>query len=370
MLNQSSLPARDYSSLKLLSLFTFLLLACASVAAQDKVSIQGAPTNQPTTPGPAPGPEPISPMVRSRPDLPLTPISPARPASVEELKAKVHRLQAANAELQAINARTEADLGNIGRHAIEIHELALYLRTGLGLRTESILVEARPSAVDDPLQHEILAIDRSTTDLISNPASQQPHTVDAQLLTAAVSDLNELISSSSRLEQFVADRMSPKSRKALAKLHAEVNGASPLLQLDLECDLWSTDSFAARPGAVAKSGTMTIEKVKLDVRHHTLAHEEVIPLGNCAAHGREQRKDETYSATIKDFNSYQAKGRVVFYQATYRILLSKNGKTTRAAEPLYLYYIDWSGQGRFELDTSGRPLQTLPDWFKEVTAQH
>ena len=370
MFNQSSLPTRKHFSLKLLSFFTLALIVCSAVAAQDKVSIgpNGTQPNNPAPPTP-PGTAAVSPLVAARPGLPVTRIDPTRPAPVEQLRAQVSRLRAANTELQVIDSRTDADIENIGRHALEIHELALYLKTGLGLKTESNSAETKANAAEDLLQREMSAIDRSITDFISNPASQQPHTVDAQLLSETVTILNELISSSSRLEQLAADRMSPKSRKKLAKLHAAANRESFFMQLDLECDLWTTDSFAARPGAVDKNGKLMIDKVRLDVRHHKLAQEEVIPLGDCAAHGREQRKDELYSAAIKDFSSYEVKGRVVFYQATYRILLSKNGKTRRAAEALYLYYIDWSGQGRFELDTSRTPLQSLPDWFKEVAAQ-
>src|SRR5205807_7199805 len=157
-----------------------VLLSCASLAAQDKVNIYQPPQSDPhdvrilSWP-----PSSVPPTVRNRSEMPVTRINPTRPVSLEELKASVHRLQVVNAELQSIKSRTDADIENIARHALEIHELAVYLKAGLGLgranQPNSPEAEAKPLAA--PLNREISAIDHSINEFVNNPVSEQPRTV-------------------------------------------------------------------------------------------------------------------------------------------------------------------------------------------------
>ncbi len=307
-------------------------------------------------------------------DLPVTQIVRVR-ASAADLKRKCVQLQKANAELQSTRGQTPNDLRNILARAEEIFELAFGLHDEMGLPPiEAIKMPQGTSAPNaNTLPTYMTLLDASINSFIADPIVSDPHSLDASLISEVDAKLRSLIANSSSVAEAAKTAAGIKSSKRL-KLVARPNdeqrvGSAALLQLDLDCDVWRTEMFTTAAAKVKLWRKLTINGVKLQVNYHKLMQEQVTPLNECAP----RRvvgflSPETYAVGVKEFLSYEVNGKVLAYQPTYSVLRTKKGKTSRIDQPLYLYFIDESGRGAFELYTGNKPLSDLPDWTKEASA--
>lgn len=202
--------------------------------------------------------------------------------------------------------------------------------------------------------------------------------MDARLLSDAGADLEKIVSRSADLEELAA-RMAtsgggPKGGKPARASRTVRSRLEPKtsIQLTLECDAWSVSELLDKPSEVKEHGTVNLD-VKVQKKDHRLAEELISPIEDCVdgeADEEATANNMQYVAIVKDFTSYEVKGKVFAYQVGYEIGLTKRGQVAkRISRPMWFYYVDESGDGTFEL--LRRPLQTglVPDWVKELAGK-
>ena len=338
-----------------------ILFMCAILTAQDKTNIYLPPQTGPSSGSNLGGHSPTSSAIKPAVKLPVTPIGPPRIRDVAQLKREVALLEKDSAELGAIKGRSDKDLLKIGTLAMEIHRTAFYLRRALGIHQSD--TTAGPGG--ELLDREIDKLNESIKEFARSPASRQSNVIDPQILEQALADLDRITSSTTRLLELVTGNLTAKGRKEFTKFREQVRAQRLTLDLDLDCDLWNTDAFLGHAESVSKNGRFQIEDVRLDVRRHRLAKEQVVALGTCAGRDIGLADDETYTAVVREYNSLEVRGKVFAYHVTYRIVVANKRRTVTAEEPLYVLYADYSGSGTFTLDTD-TPLEIIPDWARTL----
>ena len=78
-----------------------------------------------------------------------------------------------------------------------------------------------------------------------------------------------------------------------------------------------------------------------------------------------------YVAIVKDFVSYEVKGKVFAYRVSYQIGFTRNGQLAkRYDQTVSFFYVDEAGDGGFELLTGPLAYGLVPDWAKELAQKH
>lgn len=310
----------------------------------------------------------------ARPGVEAPPASATEPrVSLAELKKDIDQLQALNAKLrQAIDSGSASDFGKLGRYVEEIQELAWRLKTtgywSAGDRSGS---DGRPAppAPDQQLSGLAFSLSEAITAFLSNPVVQQSRIVDAELLAQAGEDLETII----RQAAVVRKRADELDHKDVG---TKTRHKRPrYLQFTLDCQAWAADLFADQAARVETLLSLDIEGVTVRVKRHKLLTEQPpVFIGQCMIPAIDENAagdDGRYAAIVKEFNSYEVKGRAFAYQAHYQIVQTKNGRIIkRMDQPLVLYFTDEGGGGLFELYEGRRPLRSLPDWVKDLVGRH
>jgi hypothetical protein len=348
-----------------------LLFLTMPLAAQDRMSLPPLPPIEPIDRG-------LSklggkPNLLNGAEIPVTPISQPL-VSLDELKKDIEQLQITNDQLQQeIASASSINNKRIEQYAAKIYELANGLQRGFGspgIGEDDTQQEDTQLAYHERLSGLASALNESMRAFVNNPVIRQPHTVDAELLAKAGLDLERIVRLSASLAKSAENRDDRSSTAARKRASGAGHKPGPFLQLTLDCAIWTADLFADRATKSENLWTMNVEGVKVQVSLHRLYPEQLVFLDECVvpeAGRKATADDERYAAVIKEFNSYEVRGRTFAYQVTYQIVRTRGGKiTAHLAQSLSLYYTDEAGHGAFDLYEGKMPLRFLPDWVKDV----
>ena len=308
-------------------------------------------------------------------DLLATPIIHLR-ASAADLHRKIEHLQKTNADLQSVSGRTTNDLQTILSRSEEIIDLvtALHDEMGLPAAEEKKTADNSVSYTAQNLTDFMTLLNDSVKSFVDDPIAQNARTLDVKAISQTNEKLQRMIAVSSGLAALarVASGVKPSTHRKPGATKDEASAARmAYLQLNLDCDLWKPEMFTTAAAKVKSWRKLTINGVKLQVNYHRLSRDQITPLNECAWRPPVVGfvSPETYSVAINEFLSYEVNGKVLAYQPTYTVWRTRNGKSDRLDQRLYLYFIDEGGRGAFDLYTGNKPLTEIPDWAREASAK-
>lgn len=353
-----------------------LLLSATPILAQgDRPGRRGTEPTPSSKPSGIPSdswPVPLRPSPRAMPPSSVVEIN----ASKRELRENLELMATINDELLRI--ASASDYQRIITDASDITKLAnRLLRSFAAPRTEKPRTSDNPAPVAsrERLNESVGALDVAIKALLSNPVLNEDRTIDAGGLDAVGSDLETVISSSlivrrcaEKLGASAVGKASSGSKPVRSRLKPRF-----VVLLNLECSAWSINDLVNKPAEVTGHGSIDILKVKAQTRRHKLAQQLVVPIDDCVDSPADEATttgEVQYAAIIKDFISYEVKGKVFAYQVTYQVWLMKNGQiTTRLPQPIWFYYVDEDGSGVFDLFRGTMPLGFVPDWAKDLARE-
>ncbi len=361
-----------------------LLLLAIPVLGQRPGEITGRPTPQPRpTEDPfkqsGNSPWPAKPGLMA-PGLPPSSVIEIQP-SLAALKENVELMATIDGELLGVIAAPSPDYATIVTDASDIRRLAVRLLRNLALPRS--VKQAAPENVASPISAEhldasVFALNAAIKSFLDNPVLTQPRTVDAKLLSDAGADLETIVDRSAsvqkRAEVLVAfaDKGKGKSSRASALVRSRLKPRNSI-QLTLECDAWSSISeLLARPAEVKGQGSVNVG-INAQAKSHRLTQQLVLPIEDCVdgdADESARASDMRYVAIVKNFTSYEVKGKIFAYQVGCEIGLTKNGQIIkRLAQPVWFYYVDEGGDGTFDLFRGAMRYGFVPDWAKELAGK-
>lgn len=312
-------------------------------------------------------------LIPKRPEWGFPPAIPTNPSrtTLDDLKKDLDELRALAARLQeTINGPT-LDYPAVATQAAAIHRLAKCMQSTAGLR----------GADDDELRDQsketigqlASAIGESIKHLLNNPVFQRSNTIDAELITETGLELRKVVRFSAELRtraETSEPRVSTPKTSTAATPGKVSRKRTPYLQLTLDCDVWTADRFLHQAAKVKTDRPVKIEGKEIKVKHHELLVRQLIDLEDCMPCSSDEKATaagERYAVLLKDFRSYELKGRTFAYHVLYEIVRTKDGKiTSHLVQPVSLHYVDAEGQGEFELVEEGRSLARLPEWVKDL----
>lgn len=198
-------------------------------------------------------------------------------------------------------------------------------------------------------------------------------------LSAKSIDLNVLAGAHVQLERIraLSQELKKRAEQAAGLSNRTIDhpsGAKPHyrkllgLHLSADCDTWDAKRFSSQPAELKNGGSIKIEGVEVKVKHHKLVTSQTLPLEECMPCTYDDKAiadGEHYVVRLRDFDSYQVNERTFAYQAVYEVARSRNDRITfRADQPLVIYYVDYVGQGEFELAETGKQL--VPEWVRAM----
>lgn len=312
-------------------------------------------------------------LIPRRPEWGFPPAIPTKPsrATLDDLKKDLDELQALGATLQETIKGPTPDYPAIGTHAAAIHRLAKCVQSTVGLRG-SYNDELRDQRNDD-LGQLASGIGKSIKNLLTNPVFRRSNTIDAELITKAGLELRKILWFSAELRtraETSEPRVSTPKTSTAATPGKVPRKRTPSLQLTLDCDVWTVGRFLRQMAKVKTDRPVKIEGIEIKVKLHKLLERQLMDLEDCMPCSSAEKAiaaGELYAVLLKDFRSYELKGRTFAYHVLYEIVRTKNGKiTSHLVQPVSLHYVDAGGQGEFELVEEGRSLARLPDWVRDL----
>jgi hypothetical protein len=299
--------------------------------------------------------------------------------SLAALKENVELMATIDVELVGAVSAPSPDYATILTDASDIHRLAVRLLRNLSLpRTQTQATRQDPGATvsTEQLSASVNSLDSAVQSFLKSAVLTQPRTVDAKVLGDTGADLEAIANQSASVHERVARLASiagsAKGGKATRTPKSVPSRLKPKtsIQLTLECDAWSVSELLAKPSEVKGHGSVNIG-VEAQTRNHRLAQEFVLPIEDCVdgeADEEATASNMQYVAIVRDFTSYEIKGRVFAYQIGYEIGLTKGGQIAkRLRVPVWFYYVDEAGDGTFELFRSSTRAGLVPDWVKELS---
>lgn len=357
------------------------------VSATPQLAQSGRPTS-PTTPqqsreqagaqGSKTVTEDIKPIgtPQMRPPLGFPPATPTKPsrATLDDLKKNLDELQTLAARLQeTIISGQTPNRPALSTQAAALHRLARCMQSTSGLRGV-YADEPQPGHRKGDVGQLASAIGESIKKLMNNPVIRRSNIIDAELVAKAGLELQIIVSLSAELRKLAETREASAATTETTAMPTPVKTVSrkrpPNLQLTLDCNVWTADRFSRQPAKVKTDRAVKIEGVEIEVKHHSLLERQLIDLEDCMPCAFDEKAiaaGERYSALLKDFYSYESRGRAFAYHVLYEIVRTKDGKiVSHLVQPVSLHYVDEGGQGEFELVAEGRPLTRLPEWVKDL----
>ena len=145
-----------------------------------------------------------------------------------------------------------------------------------------------------------------------------------------------------------------------------------LVQRNIERSGWTVPLFADQFSEVEQSKPEIIEGIEFQRTIHKLQSEQLVYVESC-----DPKVDEKLIANgrrmdfvVRDFTTYEVKGRVVAYGVIYYIVKAENGYIReRAGAAVNTHYVDESGSGTFTLRCHAARLENLPEWVKSLAAK-
>lgn len=358
-----------------------LLLFAAPVLAQR--DLPGRPTPDPYPKGdpmrvPPAGASPSRPASHSPSGMPPSSVIEIT-SSLVELGENVKLLREFDTELlEAAKESSAVRYEVIMTDASDIRKIAIRLLRGLSLprpAREAAADNKAPMATAEKLDASITALDEAIQVFMKSAVLKEPRTIDADLLSKAGADLEAIVRQSLNVRQhaeaLAINGRSTSAQPMLTMAHLKSKlKPKTFLQLSIECNAWSVDELLNEPAELKGRGSVTIHNVEAQTKRHKLARPFVVPIEDCVdAEADEDAIDKglQYAAIVKDFTSFEVKGRVFAYQVTYQIGFTKNGQITKRFEqPVSFYYVDEAGDGSFDILKGPVGLGLLPDWAKEL----
>jgi hypothetical protein len=125
---------------------------------------------------------------------------------------------------------------------------------------------------------------------------------------------------------------------------------------------WITPVFAENVAALADEGTETIEDVEVQKKHHRLAEEQRVSAEPCTEWSSGTNERKNYA--VRDFTTFEYKGRVFAYQVNYLGLVIGENSIQYAMCSRRVVYADENGDGKFELRCGAAESGFVPQWVK------
>lgn len=304
-------------------------------------------------------------------------------SSLRDLDENIRLLRDFDTELlEAANGTPATGYGVIMADASDIRKIALRLLRSLSLPRpvqQAAPDKKGPAATAEQLEASIAALDEAIQAFMKNPVLKEPRTVDADLLSKAGTDLEAIVSRGTKVreqsEQLASNGGAATAQSVLTMTHLKSKlKPNTLLQLSLECDAWSMGELLSKPSELKGKGSITVLRVEAQTKRHQLVKRMVIPIEDCVdAEADENATDRSlqYAAIVKDFTSFEVKGRVFAYQVTYEIGFTRDGQITkRFQQPVSFYYVDETGDGSFDLLKGPLQFGLIPDWATELARKH
>jgi len=304
-------------------------------------------------------------------------------SSLVELGENVRLLGEFDTELlKAAKESSPARYAVILTYAADIRKIAIRLLRGLSLPRpvrQAVADNKEPGPTQEKLDASITVLDEAIQIFMKNPVLKEPRTIDADLLSKVGADLEAIVSQSLKVrrqaETLASNGRSNKAQPTLATTHLKSKlKPNTLLQLSIECNAWSIEALLRESSELKGRASVTIRKVEAQMKRHKLARPLVVQIEDCVdAEADEDAIDKglQYVAIVKDFTSFEVRGRVFAYQVTYQVGFTKNGQITKHFEqPVSFYYVDEAGDGGFDLLKRPVEFGLLPDWAQELARKH
>lgn len=375
--------ARKPSMASGLTALVGLLLLCGSAWGQSKGDISNRPPMPPPRPSSSIG-GPADPLgfPSTRPNSPAVPPSSVveMKSSIIELKENVRLLEIINQELQgAVSSPSGPDYETVVTDATDISKLAIRLMRNLALpRGEAKATPGAPTSTMsvEELRASIAALDSTVQKFLNDSVVMQARTVDAGQLTNVGSNLESMARLSSIVRKEAEDLAIVSASTKRAKSSAHIKSRlkpSTSIQLTLECGAWSIGDLLKRTSQIKGRGWVNVG-VEAQTRRHQLNEQAILSIDDCvdgATYEKGIADKVQYVAIVRDFTSYEVKGRVFAYRVPYQIGFTKGGQLAeRYSQTVSFYYVDEAGDGEFELLTGPVAFGLVPDWARELGQKH
>lgn len=305
-------------------------------------------------------------------------------SSLAEFRRDIGLLREFDNELmETMTSPAPPNYGAIIADASDVKRLAIRLLRSLSLPRpdkQMATVEVSSGASIHQLNASITSLDQAIQAFCNNSALKQPRTIEAELLARAGSDLETIVARSvsvqAQAEKLAATDGRPKDGKpviTMAHLKSRLKPTTSI-QLTLECSAWSIDDLLAKPSQIKDRESINISGVQASSQRHKLVQQLVVAVEDCVdaeADENARSSGQEYVAIIKDFTSYDVKGKIFAYQVTYELALTRQNQITkRFDQPLWFYYVDAAGDGNFDLFKGSMAYYSPPEWVKELTRKH
>jgi hypothetical protein len=321
--------------------------------------------------------EPAPAVHRADPSLPPSTVMELKP-TIDEIVKDLEQIRVFGEELEKTAAKPLApDYESIWIGATDIRTLAMRVNRILFVPDGDVALNGDPTEVISSIgmQDAILEFARGLKEFLKNPAIKPPGKVDARAFDQARLQLDQVIRQANRLIRnagALSDNPLLKEGKSRsgALLPSRIKIARRLFfEVGIDCGSWTADKFTKSASVVKGRDSVSLDGVKVLVRHHKLLEEQVVPIDDCVdpiAHEDAVARHASFVALINAFNSYEVSGKVFAYQVTYQIAMTRGVDRTRFRNPVSFYYVDDSGRGEFELYRRPQPPQFLPEWIKAL----
>lgn len=148
----------------------------------------------------------------------------------------------------------------------------------------------------------------------------------------------------------------------------EAQEAKRLTLRTVERSGWRKPVFIIGVRAVKLSRAQEMEGVKVQVKKHELTEEQLVRVKGCEFKPGMSDGVNGRTFVVRDFLTYQARGRVFAYSVDYYVVSAHDGVITeRYLAATRRNYVDENGDGKFEMRCgSGLMFGKLPRWIKAV----
>ena len=358
-----------------------LLLLTTSARGQSKGDITNKPTPR-STPS-APIGRPADPLVlpslrpNSRAVLPSSVVE--LKSSLADLRENVRLLEIINQELQgAVSSPSGPDYETVITDATDISKLAIRLMRNLALPHAELKASSTPipAVSAEKLKASIAALDSTVETFLNDAVVLQPKTVDAGQLSNVGANLETMARLSGIVRKEAEDLATSGGKTKSGKSPAHIKSRlrpSTTIQLTLECGAWSIDDLLKRSAQIKGHESANVG-VEAQTRRHQLDEQAILSIDDCvdgATYEKGIADKVQYVAIVKDFVSYEVKGKVFAYRVSYQIGFTRNGQLAkRYDQTVSFFYVDEAGDGGFELLTGPLAYGLVPDWAKELAQKH
>lgn len=142
--------------------------------------------------------------------------------------------------------------------------------------------------------------------------------------------------------------------------------ANQFAQRTVKRDGWHKPVFGRdRVPELKSSKAREIEGVPVLTKTFAPTGEQLVHIEGCRQASGEASWLDRKSFVVKDFSTYEVKGKVFAYHVNYYLVSANNGAITeRYLAGVAINYVDENGDGKFEIrcNGDGMTLGSLPKW--------